>query len=55
MYAKSGKKYLNVSDIATEAIAVINTDKVVAFFQNKATKKIIKIPGVNKPVNSCIY
>ena len=31
-------------------MAATSTLNVVAFFQNKATKKITKIPGVKNPV-----
>jgi hypothetical protein len=37
-------------DKIKDIIAATKTLKVVAFFQNKATKKITKIPGVKNPV-----
>ena len=55
MYGKSGKDaWMNI-DITTESIAATRTERVVAFFQNKATRNITSIPGVNKPVKFCIY
>ena len=38
-----------------DEIAATRTDMVVAFFQNKATRNITKIPGVNKAVYCWIY
>ncbi len=43
------------TDITTDRIAATKTERVVAFFQNKATKNITKIPGVNNPVKFWIY
>jgi hypothetical protein len=37
-------------DRTKDMIAATNTLSVVAFFQNKATKKITKIQGVKNPV-----
>ena len=34
----------------SEAIAATKTERLVAFFQNRATKNITNIPGVKKPV-----
>ena len=52
MYAKSGKRALIEIERTKDEIAATKTDMVVAFFQNKATRNITKMPGVNKPVNS---
>ena len=46
----SGKKRKIDKDKIRDVIAATRTLKVVAFFQNKATKKITKIPGVKNPV-----
>ena len=55
MYGNSGKVKLITTDKTNEDIAATNVDRVVALFQNKATKNITNIPGVNKPVKFCIY
>jgi phosphoribosylanthranilate isomerase len=50
MNGYSGKKRKIDKDKIRDVIAATRTLKVVAFFQNKATKKITKIPGVKNPV-----
>jgi hypothetical protein len=50
MYGNSGNNVPIEKDIKTDSIAAIRTDIDVAFFQNNATRKITKIPGVNIPV-----
>ena len=39
-------------DRTKEEIAATRTDMVVAFFQKSATKKMTRMPGVKRPVNS---
>ncbi len=51
----SGKTKLITIDKTNEDIAATKVDKVVALFQNNATKNITNIPGVNKPVKFCMY
>ena len=41
---------LKTIDNIKEDIAATNVDKVVALFQNNATKNITTIPGVKYPV-----
>ena len=55
MYARSGNPIFIATDKTTDAMAAVRTERAVAFFQNKATKNITKIPGVKRPVNSCMY
>ena len=50
MKGYSGKKRNLNRDKIKDMIAATKTLKVVAFFQNKATRKITKIPGVKNPV-----
>ena len=50
MKGYSGKTRKINKDKIKDMIAATKTLKVVAFFQNKATKKITKIPGVKNPV-----
>ena len=38
-----------------EIKAATNTDKEVAFFQKRATRKITTIPGEKYPVKFCMY
>ena len=52
-HQKKNKKIPN--DRKSETIAATRTLKVVAFFQNKATKNMTKIPGVKNPVKFWIY
>ena len=48
-YGSQGHAHaLNLKDSGVKEV-------VVAFFQNKATRNITSIPGVNKPVKFCIY
>ena len=55
MYGTSGKIKLITIDQTSEDTAATSVDKVVALFQNKATKNITNIPGVNNPVKFCMY
>ena len=55
MYGSSGKVKLIKTDKTNEDIAATNVDRVVALFQNKATKNITNIPGVKRPVKFWIY
>jgi hypothetical protein len=55
MYGNSGKAKLIKIDKTNEDIAATNVDRVVALFQNNATKNITNIPGVNSPVKFCMY
>ena len=48
------KKIIKIDKI-NEDIAATNVDRVVALFQNKATRNITKIPGVKRPVKFWIY
>jgi hypothetical protein len=54
MYEKSGRRFSIAADNISDDMAATSTDRVVAFFQNKATKNITNIPGVNKPVKFCM-
>ena len=42
-------------DKIKEANAATKTERLVAFFQNRATRKITKMPGVKNPVKFCMY
>ena len=51
LFDSSNGKTRNINkDKIRDIIAATRTLKVVAFFQNKATRKITKIPGVKNPV-----
>ena len=50
MYGNSGKVKLITTDKTNEDIAATNVDRVVALFQNKATKNMTNIPGEKYPV-----
>ena len=55
MNGYSGKAFQIIIVYVNDVAAGTKTDIVVAFFQNNATKNITRIPGVKKPVNSCMY
>ena len=52
---KEGKAILNNIDNAAEPTAAVIAPAEFIVFQNMPSKKITTIPGVKKPVNSCIY
>ena len=55
MNGYSGNTKKIPKDRKSETIAATRTLKVVAFFQNNATKNITKIPGVKNPVKFWMY